>query len=518
MVGKSILVVDDTLVAQNFIRLVLTHEGYEVRTASHAVEALQVMASFCPELVLTEVNLPGIDGLELARRIKNDPRTATVKVVALTTADPADQARVQQADCDGFIAKPIETRSLTQHIRETLARPIANPAAKLTAPAADPIAAGLNGEAADHLRRSFLKEGAEKSAELVESLDHGFDAAHAARLLHSWAGAGGMAGFPEITKLARACEEALRAGAPRHSEFRDTLGVLAFTFADLNETHGVQIPEHVVRALQGKRIAMVAFPSDRADFLCATLEQVKARPRLYTGAAAIENIESVETCELILVRVGPESAGSPWLDPSRPLPSGGTLVLAGDRRDLLNLPAPMQSRDVEFLVDTWHPEDVVVHLHRALSRRAATESQAQIAEPAPAGSQPADPSRAAAAPAKASVIIADDDKLIVSVLGSTLQNYGMPCQEAANGEEALRLIREHRPAVAVLDVNMPGLDGYEVLAAVRKEELPVMVILLTARNREADILRGFQLGADDYMVKPFNPLELIARLKRLLKK
>jgi DNA-binding response OmpR family regulator len=63
---------------------------------------------------------------------------------------------------------------------------------------------------------------------------------------------------------------------------------------------------------------------------------------------------------------------------------------------------------------------------------------------------------------------------------------------------------------------MPGMDGYEVLAAVRSEGIPVRVILLTARQQEADITRGFTLGADDYVVKPFNPPELLARVKRFL--
>jgi DNA-binding response OmpR family regulator len=92
----------------------------------------------------------------------------------------------------------------------------------------------------------------------------------------------------------------------------------------------------------------------------------------------------------------------------------------------------------------------------------------------------------------------------------------MNCWSAANGVEALRLIREEKPHAAVLDVNMPGLDGYKVLAAVRAENLPVRVVLLTARQREDDVLRGFQMGADDYLIKPFSPLELIARLRRLL--
>ena len=80
----------------------------------------------------------------------------------------------------------------------------------------------------------------------------------------------------------------------------------------------------------------------------------------------------------------------------------------------------------------------------------------------------------------------------------------------------LKPIRKLRPQAAVLDVDMPGMDGYQVLTAVRQEGLAVRVLLLTARQQESDIVRGFSLGADDYVVKPFSPMELVARLKRLL--
>ena len=92
----------------------------------------------------------------------------------------------------------------------------------------------------------------------------------------------------------------------------------------------------------------------------------------------------------------------------------------------------------------------------------------------------------------------------------------MTCRSAENGLDALKIIRSEQPAAALLDVNMPGMSGFEVLAAIRAENLPVRVMLLTAREQEEDILRGFRLGADDYLTKPFNPFELVARLKRFL--
>lgn len=113
-------------------------------------------------------------------------------------------------------------------------------------------------------------------------------------------------------------------------------------------------------------------------------------------------------------------------------------------------------------------------------------------------------------------MIADDDPAVLALVRTALQNFGMDCRPTSDGASALEMIRKTRPQAAVLDVNMPGMDGYEVLAAIRRDELPVRVLLLTARQQESDVIRGFTLGADDYVVKPFSPMELVARLKRLL--
>jgi two-component system response regulator AdeR len=116
------------------------------------------------------------------------------------------------------------------------------------------------------------------------------------------------------------------------------------------------------------------------------------------------------------------------------------------------------------------------------------------------------------------VLVADDDMTVRLVVRSALENAGIKCRMASTGPEALQILREYRPCAAVLDINMPGMDGYEVLSAARLEAIPVRVLLLTARQQEADITRGFTLGADDYLIKPFNPPELVARLRRFLRR
>jgi two-component system, cell cycle response regulator DivK len=113
MAGESILIVDDNPVNMKLIRILLMGEGYNVRTAADANEALAVLKDFTPALILMDIQLPGVDGLELTRRLKSDASTSGIKIVGLTAyAMKGDQERIIAAGCDGYIPKPIETRTL----------------------------------------------------------------------------------------------------------------------------------------------------------------------------------------------------------------------------------------------------------------------------------------------------------------------------------------------------------------------------------------------------------------------
>jgi len=113
MSGAPILVVDDNRMNLKLVRVLLEGEGYRVRTAADAREALAALEDFTPRLVLMDIQLPGMDGLALTRRIKADPRAAGTVVVAVTAyAMKGDEARILAAGCDGYIAKPIDTRTL----------------------------------------------------------------------------------------------------------------------------------------------------------------------------------------------------------------------------------------------------------------------------------------------------------------------------------------------------------------------------------------------------------------------
>jgi DNA-binding response OmpR family regulator len=119
---------------------------------------------------------------------------------------------------------------------------------------------------------------------------------------------------------------------------------------------------------------------------------------------------------------------------------------------------------------------------------------------------------------QAVVLVADDDPDILQLVTVRLERAGCKVVQASDGEEALRAAREHRPALAVLDVMMPKLTGYDVTRSLREHDdtRDIPVILLTARVQDADVERGYVAGADDYLTKPFSPQELVARVQALL--
>src|ERR1017187_1423026 len=402
MAGESILIVDDTPVNLKLTRILLVNEGYKIMTAASGEEALELLRSYHPALVLADIQLPGIDGLELTRRIKRNEATRDITVVALTAfAMKGDEQRATDAGCDGYITKPIDTRTLGARIRGYLDRRLESTAAK-AAPA-----------------------------------------------------------------------DATASEAP--------------------------LPEAIMQALTGKRVALVALPAADSRRMCVSLERTSGIPVFFEITEPTRS-EALLDCELIVVHVRPETAGSPWLAAAT-IPTARPVVFMGSRDHLLALDPAVQGLACEFLMDPWQPDEALVRLSLALSKERALAPRA-----APL----------AGVAGKIRVVVVDDDPTVLALVRIALQNFGMECHIAADGPSALHIIRRQHPQAVVLDVNMPQMDGYEVLAAIRREGIPIRVLLLTARKQEGDVLRGFALGADDYVVKPFSPMELVARLRRLL--
>lgn len=115
MAGAPVLVVDDNPLNLKLAQVALNVEGYEVRTATDAAEALAVLGTWRPRLILMDLQLPGMDGLELTRKLKADPATREIRIVAITAfAMKGDEQKALAAGCDGYMSKPIDVRSLSR--------------------------------------------------------------------------------------------------------------------------------------------------------------------------------------------------------------------------------------------------------------------------------------------------------------------------------------------------------------------------------------------------------------------
>lgn len=121
MGGELIMVVDDNPVNLKLVRVLLAKKGYEVYTAMDADEAMAVLESVHPRLILMDIQLPGMDGLTLTRHLKADPATRDIVIVALTAyAMKGDEQKAREAGCDGYISKPIETAIFVDTLKQYL--------------------------------------------------------------------------------------------------------------------------------------------------------------------------------------------------------------------------------------------------------------------------------------------------------------------------------------------------------------------------------------------------------------
>lgn len=117
-------------------------------------------------------------------------------------------------------------------------------------------------------------------------------------------------------------------------------------------------------------------------------------------------------------------------------------------------------------------------------------------------------------------LIVDDERAIVDLVRHHLEKEGIVCLEASEGETALQLARTERPDLLMLDLMLPGIDGLEICRLLRREPATaaMVIIMLTAKAEEVDRVVGLEMGADDYVVKPFSPRELVARVKAVLRR
>jgi len=507
MPGERVLIVDDNPMTVKLCRILLTGDGFDVRTAANAEEVEVILEGFRPQLILIELKLPGMDGLQLTRRLRNDPTHQAVVVVALIvtlTACGMKEAEhtARNAGCNGYITKPIDTHTFPHVVRSYLNEQPCG--AQLT----------VGGDSSDlliELRNEFLTEGAAQSARLAATKAHQWQQGEAERELHRWAGLAGTLGFPVIGRKAREIEEMLRqatAAETLHPQFEE----LAQRFCDalrIRSESGLT-PQAIVALLTGKRFGLAGFAPSAAGLIARALEYAEGIAQILESDDT-DNQVALQSLDLLIAKVNGETDARAWIE-SNALASGTTPVLlvvprnqfwkTRSKRSALQVsPLGQFRRPYDFAMAPWDPQEVVLRAYRLLAKCPLIL-----------------PKVAAGNRKRSSVVVADDDPAMLTVIGSTLERFGIECHTARDGAEALQLTQRFKPDAVVLDVRMPILDGFDVLTSIRNDTDigRVPVLMLTACREEDDVIRGLGFGANDYMTKPFNPMELTARLTRLL--
>lgn len=249
-------------------------------------------------------------------------------------------------------------------------------------------------------------------------------------------------------------------------------------------------------ALSGKRAALIGFDAASANELTQTITEAHAFARGF-GFDTEPSAEILRPFELLLINVE-LATGSLWLNADELKTVLDRSIALGPPSVLLALLMHSQLPYEQFCIWPVAPDELLLRCYFAL------RSGSRSASRSPA--------------ANSTVVLADDDPSITSLVRLTLQRSGLTCEVASNGGEALELVNKWKPSATVLDIGMPNMDGFEVLSRIKNNPdlAQTRVILLTGNEQEMDILRGFSLGADDYVTKPFNPMELLMRLKRVI--
>ena len=490
MGNKSILIVDDGEMSQQLVQVLLTSEGYDLRSAVSAEEALTVLKSFKPSLILMDVELPGKSGLDLTRELRAKPEMKGTSIIALTAyGRKDDEQNCLNAGCDGYIAKPIDTSTFPATVRSFMEKkpvPVQN----------------TQGDVRDllrEMRNKFIAESLAEAAELL-SPQAQTDRPRLLHSLHRWAGIAGTLGIPGVTDQARKTEllveSSEKVDVPAVREALEEMKRLIVAGAAA-PAFDLALPPEMVKTLSGKRIALAGFGQHEAQRIAQILDRAQCFTLSIEAPPDGLSPALTDRFDIVILNIsskdgsGCQSQTSPGLD--KPI------LLVGSRECITEKAVSLAQAPRDFLTTPWDEEELLVRCSGLLSKNPRFDAPAQRDGPA-------------------QIVIADDDPTIAALLVAALRRTGAECHTARSGTEALALVRKVLPDVLILDVNMPGMDGFEVLTQLRADlqTARISVVLLTARQQEADVLKGFACGASDYITKPFNPMEVTARIARYL--
>ena len=370
MGGDPVLIVDDNPASLKLLRVLLAAESYEVRTANTSEEALAVLESFRPRLILADIELPGIDGLDLTRRLKSNPATRDIIVVAITAyAMAGDEEKALHAGCSGYVTKPVDTRTLSATVKRHLESNQARPA----------FEAGDYHDLLAEIRASFLIQGGDEGDGLLRGLKHGFDADRAQRIAHRWAGIAETLGFSEIAGKARWIADFL-ANPSKHnkqdsgmmaagecvSRLRsELLSILqAFSEALQGKQETPALPPPVWQLLSRKMFAVIGFEQAEAARITRALAHARSRSHVFEN---VPDTGTLHPFHAVVVNVCREQSAFSWIHTGVFAASDKPILFVGSAETLLRREPGIPERSCDFLLGPWDSDELVFRAYRLFS-------------------------------------------------------------------------------------------------------------------------------------------------------
>ena len=508
---RRILLADDNSVSRKVAVRMLTHLGYQVETVSNGPDALRAAERGLYDLVLLDTELPEMDGYAVARGIRILPHEVArqVPVIALTSGSTHDDRELREAaGINDYIAKPLRVRPVAAVIGrwDNAGGPIAPPMSidRDLLHSCLSVFGDQNPTVLQELLDLFLGSTPPRLSEMREALGRG-DAKAVRELAHGVLGSSAQVGATSMAQTCASIGTLIRAGSLQGvcelldqlevdfgrarqdlqiiareglSERREEQGFRDRTALDLVALHG---------ALTGKRL-MAHTDRDVGIKLDEAFAGVGCR------VEHIPDPVSAVTADLFFWQGNLDALGRLREEGLR-VP---VIVLA--KKPELALLERLPGLNADFVGEPFNAEDLQL---RACLRLNTTDDSSQ--RNGASGNR---------------VLVAEDDPLIARFLVSNLECSGFQVTQVGDGDAALEALANERFGLVVLDINMPKTDGYGVLSQMRlrPDSRSTPVLMLSSRVQEHDIVKAFDLGADDYVTKPFNPLELVFRVRRLMRR
>jgi len=604
----TILNVDDNEANRYAISRMLKRAGFATIEANGGEEALRLVAGR-PDLVILDVDMPGLDGFEVCRRIKADPSTASIPVLHMSASYilSEDKTRGLEEGADGYLIRPVEAPELIATVRALLRIRSAERWARLAAVqwqgTFDAIGDGVclldrdgliirgNRAAASILRVETTGLIGKTLDALIQSPTAPGDLKIGDRwfrvasdpIFDDGVEVGSVRVFTEVTDRhrleheLRSRAEALAEDDRRKDEFlamlahelRNPLGPILNAFevirtGDLGESEAASI--HQMAERQARHLARLV--DDLLDVSRITSAKIQLRREPVDLARVIARVveavrPSVESHRhRLIVEVAPEPLAMIG-DPTRLdqiltnlvnnavkyTEPGGTITLRAARNgnlariDVLDtgigIPAEMLPRIFDLFTQVEHALDRsqgglgigltlvrrLVELHggtvsvRSEGDGRGSEFVVELPLTVGAATSPSVPEPVRAVPSSRKILVVDDQVDAASILARLLKARGHQARVAADGASALEAIRGDRPDVVLLDIGLPGMNGYEVARQIRLEKAanPILLVALTGYGQLEDVRLATEAGFDHHLVKPTD-LEAIEALFNLPRK